>query len=381
MNAGALQATQETTGPAGIVARVERRLDSILSSESERWAEVDARLRHPVGLLAEVVGTAGKRLRPLFLLAGYRAAGGTGARRPPFGHPWAVSGEMGEERAVDAAAAVELLHAFALLHDHVTDGSGCRLGGDALHVRLAASHRSAGLAGDSRRFGEGTAVLIGDLAMTLAEQVMASVSASDATGTVRRVWDEMRLELLMGGYLGVATAASAQATAFDALLVARYKSGAYTVERPLQMGAALAGGTAGLDRLAGHFTAFGRPLGEAFQLRDDLLGVYGAESVAGKPVGEDLREGKPTLLLGLGREMAGPAARPLFAKVGAGALTEADVAELAAVLDSCGARRAVEVQIRLRHVAAMTALHRAPIPAAARAELEDLAECTLWRAA
>lgn len=162
------------------------------------------------------------------------------------------------------------------------------------------------------------------------------------------------------------------------MLVARFKSGAYTVERPLHLGAALAGR---LPELAPALTGFGRPLGEAFQLRDDLLGVFGSEAETGKPVGEDLREGKPTLLLGLTRRLAGPAGAGLLERVGRPDLSAGEVGRLARLMEECGARAAVEQAIADRQAAALDALAGAPVEPGPRRCLQDLAGRCLWRAA
>ena len=354
---------------------------------------MDRRLGQPLELLGRYL-EGGKRLRPMFFLCGHVAAGGD---------PLAPE-------AMDVAAALELLHAFAILHDDVIDGSDRRRGRPALHVALADDHRARRLNGDGRRYGDGMAVLVGDLALTCADRLLGSVcaagrpgtsetaaagragtsetAAADAAGSpvitaevalaVRQVWDDLRTELVMGEFLDVTAAAEGRATPGEALVVARYKSGAYTVERPLHLGAALAGR---FDELGPALSRFGQPLGEAFQLRDDLLGVYGAAEVTGKPVGEDLREGKQTLLVGLGRQMASAADQPLLARIGAADLTAQEVAAIAALLDRCGARRAVEHQIERRHDSALAALAAAPIAETARRRLADLAERTLWRTA
>ena len=346
------------------VDRLEGHLQGILEREAQLWAAVHGRLDEPLELLGQYVAAGGKRLRPTFFLCGHAAAGGD---------PLAPA-------ALDTAAALELLHAFALLHDDVIDGSDRRRGRPALHVALAADHRRRDLVGDARRFGEGVAVLVGDLALTCADRLIGGLAEHqpDAAPAVRRVWDELRTELVMGEYLDVAVAAEGRATPGEALVVARYKSGAYTVERPLHLGAALAGR---LAEIGPSMSAFGQPLGEAFQLRDDLLGVFGAEGLTGKPVGEDLREGKQTLLMGLARQMAAPADQPLLDRVGAPDLAAGEVTAIAALLERCGARRAVEHQIERRYRAALDALAAAPVDGMARHRLSDLAERSLWRAA
>jgi geranylgeranyl diphosphate synthase type I len=190
------------------------------------------------------------------------------------------------------------------------------------------------------------------------------------------VWDELRIELMMGQYLDVKAAARGGAPTERALIVARYKSGAYSVERPLHLGAATAGATAALRDA---FTAFGRPLGEAFQLRDDLLGVFGDEMTTGKPVGEDLREGKPTVLLALAFTQAPTSADGLLARVGAADLTADEVARLRELFLDCGAAAGVERMIDERHASALDVLQRMDVPESVRDDLRALAARCTWR--
>jgi geranylgeranyl diphosphate synthase type I len=331
---------------------VDLRLQTVLEEERARWTQADEWLEEPLSLLASFVLQGGKRLRPAFCWYGFLGAGGSD-----------------ETLVADVAAALELLHAFALLHDDVMDGSATRRGHPSMHRRLGQDHCRSGWRGESRRFGEGMAVLLGDLAFACADHLLGR--AGQACGDVRAVWDELRLELVMGQYLDLAGAARGGVEWRRAVRIARYKSGAYTVERPLHMGAALAGR---LGEMGRHYTAFGRPLGDAFQLRDDLDGAFGDEMVTGKPVGDDLREGKPTLLLALARERGGPAAASLLDRVGAPDLSGAEIRRLQHLLIDCGARDEVEHMIAHRHASAVAALGRAPIPEAVRAPLQDLAD-------
>jgi geranylgeranyl diphosphate synthase, type I len=334
---------------------VDEHLRQVLAREQRRWATVDPWLAEPVALLTDFVGRGGKRLRPAFCAYGYLAAGGH-----PDHAPW-----------LDAAAGLELLHAFALLHDDVMDGSESRRGRPAMHRELDDVHRASEWRGESRRFGEGMAVLVGDLAFACADRLLKT-----ARGDARQVWDELRLELVMGQYLDVAGAARGSVDRDRARRIARYKSGAYTVERPLHLGAAVAGW---LPELSGPYSAFGRPLGEAFQFRDDLLGVFGDETATGKPVGDDLREGKPTLLLAIARERAGGAAAPLLDRIGAPDLSEHEIARLRRLLVDCGAREEVESLIDQRYGEAMSALDSAPILDRVRPALRALASQASFR--
>jgi geranylgeranyl diphosphate synthase type I len=349
-------ATCEAPSPRAIAADVDAHLCAVLERERQRWSRIDPWFAEPVDLLSDFVLAGGKRLRPLFCRYGFLAAGG----------------DLADRSWLEVAAGLELLHAFALLHDDVMDGSGRRRGRPSLHRRLHDDHQRAGWHGEPRRFGEGIAVLVGDLAFTCADRLMRT--AGDAVG---RVWDELRIELMMGQYLDVVGASRGPLATERALRVARYKSGAYTVERPLHLGAAHAGGPAGISAALG---AFGRPLGEAFQLRDDLLGVFGDEAATGKPVGEDLREGKPTVLLALTRQLAPAGATGLLARVGAADLRDDEIARLRDLLIGCGAREAVERMIADRHAGALAALEAATVPEPIRERLRELAGQAVWRA-
>lgn len=339
-----------------LTAGVESHLAKLLSSERERWLAVDTRFSEPLDLLAAFLLSGGKRLRPAFCTLGYLGAGGPGD----------------DPALLDAAVALELLHTFALIHDDVMDGSSTRRRSQALHVRIADDHRLAGWRGDTRRFGEGVAVLTGDLAFAWAQRLISRVRPE-----ARSVWHDLTAELMMGQYLDVTGAARGDIDLERALRIARYKSGAYTVERPLQIGAALAGR---LADLAATYSAFGRPVGEAFQLRDDLLGVFG-DTRTGKPVGDDLREGKPTVLLALARRRCGSRSQALLDRVGQPDLTEHEIARLRRLFVECGARQEVEAMIAGCHTAALTALESAPISGHVRAAMADLAGRSMWRAA
>jgi geranylgeranyl diphosphate synthase type I len=182
---------------------------------------------------------------------------------------------------------------------------------------------------------------------------------------------------MMGQYLDVSGASRGSLPTEQALLVARYKSGAYSVERPLHLGAAHAGAT---RPLIDGYTAFGRPLGEAFQLRDDLLGVFGDEARTGKPAGEDLREGKPTVLLALARRLAGPQGSTLLARVGAVDLEDDEIDRLRRLLVDCGACAGVERMIGERHAQALDALQVIELPTPVSERLRELAARAIWRA-
>ncbi|HET6952089.1 MAG TPA: polyprenyl synthetase family protein [Acidimicrobiales bacterium] len=303
-----------------IAALVESRVRSVLAAQRTAWAAEQPSLAEMFGALDAFVAAGGKRLRPAFCYWGAVGAGASGD----------------EPELLDTCAALELLHAFALIHDDVMDGSATRRGAPAVHMRFAREHAASGWAGESRRHGEGLAILTGDLAFVLADALLDGAPAG-----VRRLWHEMRLELVAGQWVDVVAARGGERSPALARWVARYKSGRYTVERPLQLGAALAGD----DLLMAGYTAFGEPLGQAFQLRDDILGVFGDPSETGKPSGDDLREGKPTLLLALATEYAAAGDRHLIDRVGSPDLSDDEVADLRSLFEQSGARAMVEQEI------------------------------------
>ena len=349
---------KEAVFPSALVpfaTRVERRIDDLLTTELDRWRAVDVRLAEPLEALREFVATGGKRLRPAFCYCAFVGAGA----------------DADDPRVVDAAAALELVHTFALAHDDVMDGSAMRRGEPSVHAHFAQRHTGADWRGEPRRFGEGMAILVGDFAFTYADVLMRGMP-----DTAYDVFDELRVELCVGQSLDLSGTAAASTEAELADRIAVYKSGKYTVERPLHLGAALAGG---LARLGPALSAIGLPLGHAFQLRDDVLGAFGDAEVTGKPVGDDLREGKPTPLVALAFARAGVGDRELLGRLGDPGLTSGDVAALQAVFVRTGALDRIESEIERLVAEARDALASAPLDDAARAWLDELAAYVAWR--
>jgi geranylgeranyl diphosphate synthase type I len=332
-----------------VAPAVEARIDALLQAEAARWGLVDPALLPPLEALRRFVLDGGKRLRPAFCHWAFVGAGG----------------EPADRAVVDAGAALELLHAFALLHDDVMDGSRLRRGRTTVHVDFAARHGAAGWRGEARRFGEGVAILVGDLAFVYADLLMVG-----APPPATAVFNELRVELNIGQALDLIGTAEARRDQPMARRIARYKSGKYTVERPLHLGAALAGR---LDDLAEPLSAYGLPLGEAFQMRDDILGTFGDPAVTGKPVGEDLREGKPTPLLAIATARAGSAGRPLLDRVGSPDLGDEEVAAIQTLLVETGARDETEHLVEQLAAEAVAALDKAALAAGAHAALTELA--------
>jgi geranylgeranyl diphosphate synthase type I len=324
-------------------------------------------------VLGRLVRGPGKRLRPAFVYWGYRAAGGAPAG-PDAG------------AALRVGCAVEFLHACALICDDLMDDSAVRRWEPAAHVRLAGPDGRHGWPGPRPEFGRAAALVLGLQAFTWADAALSDAGLRpDRLAPVLRLFTTLRTEVIGGQYLdlvyaqrgsvpagsvpaGEAVSVAEQIRAAERVI--RYKSAKYTVERPLQLGAAVAG--AGGE---GFLSGYGLPLGEAFQLRDDVLGVFGDPGSTGKPAGEDIREGKQTLLLVLGRKMAGPAERPVIETVpGNPAATGADIAGVREALAGCGALDAVERRIASLAGQARATLEAAPgVPGDARAALLHLA--------
>ncbi|MCM3925224.1 polyprenyl synthetase family protein, partial [Frankia sp. AiPs1] len=265
--------------------------------------DIDADLEPFVRVAEDVLLSEGKRVRPAFCYWGWRGAGGPDC-----------------DEIVTAAAALEVLHACALVHDDVMDGSPLRRGEPSAQRRLTRVHRLSRLGGDPDTFGRSAAILLGDLFLTWADDLL--MASGLTPGALARAWPtyaRMRSELVAGQYLDLASQVRAETSQVPAerpsdgprrgldparvARIARYKTAGYTVVRPLQLGALLAGTRPGLLET---YAAFGHPLGEAFQLRDDILGVFGDPAVTGKPAGEDLRDGRPNGLLALALRQARP---------------------------------------------------------------------------
>lgn len=334
--------------------RVDSRILALLDAELDRWGGVDRELREPLAALRDLIAAGGKRLRPAFCHWAFVGAGG----------------DPDDPRVADAGAALELLHTFALVHDDVMDGSDQRRGLPSVHRRFVDRHTRLGWHTDPRRSGEGAAILVGDFAFVYADMMLG-----DLPPAARRVFDELRLELCVGQYLDLVGTASQSRDRAQATRIERYKSGKYTVERPLHLGAALAGA----PELWPALSAVGLPLGEAFQLRDDLLGVFGDASVTGKPVGDDLREGKLTPLIAAASARVGEAGRKLLDRLGSPDLRGDEIVAVQRLLVDSGACDEIEATIAVRVEEALAALERAPLRAEARAALADLARFAAFR--
>lgn len=340
-----------------LTAFLDRRRRAAIRIDAEFTAEVVERLE-------SFVLDGGKRIRPTFAWWGWRAAGGCE-------HGAAAT------TALQAASALELIQACALIQDDVMDGSDVRRGRPAIHVAFADAHRDGGWPGDPHQYGRSAAVLAGDLALVWADDMLADALKKDPAAWTRahEPWHAMRTEMIAGQFLDVRAQARADEAESTALRVNRLKTAAYSVERPLHFGAALADED---GRLVGTLREYGAAVGSAFQLRDDLLDLYGDPAQTGKPLGGDLREGKRTLLLAVGlreaRQRGDPEAlETLTAATGSPGLTERDVREIADLLHDLGAKDAVLNRLHEHLDDAVYRISEAPIDASARAALHRLA--------
>ena len=339
--------------------RISKTLDDTLAGQ----ADVLDGISEDLAPLMDAVGDllrGGKRLRAAFCYWGWRGAGGSDL-------PGIVS----------VAAALELFQAAALLHDDVMDGSDTRRGMPAAHRRFAAMHRGNGWLGSPETFGVAGAILAGDLCLSWCDELYARAALpAEQLAAGRSVFDRMRTELMSGQYLDMLEQVQASTSVERARHVILYKSAKYSVQQPLLLGGTLAG--AGRELLR-TYDEYGRALGEAFQLRDDVLGVFGDPAATGKPAGDDLREGKRTVLVALTLERCSPAeAAQVRRSLGDPRLDTAGVDHLREVMRGCGALDAVEGMISGLSARALSVA--AGVPGQARAVLERLVAAATTRA-
>ncbi|SDD53970.1 polyprenyl synthetase family protein [Auraticoccus monumenti] len=347
---------------------LDRRLEQVLADVEETWFRLAPGVAPGVidddlpMLLRRLVQSGGKRIRPAMVHWGWLAA-------------TAAPGRRADQHAtvVEAAAALELLHVFALVHDDVMDESASRRGRPTTHVGVAALHRRAGGRGSDQRFGESIAILVGDLAHAEADHLAAGLPPE-----VRSTYRTTLLELVQGQRLDLTGAAAGRRDLAHARSVAEAKSGAYTVQRPLQMGVQVAGG--GLE-IQHALLRYGRHAGAAFALRDDLLGLWGDPGLTGKPVGDDLVAGKPTVVLALAAErLSGHWRRVVDGR----SVVPLDPHEVAGVLDAmveAGVRDEVEDMIANEVRVADEALDDGQVAPEAAEGLRAMARSLAWREA
>lgn len=356
-------------GTTAFATAVEQALTEFFTGRREPVAELGPVFAGSVEALESFTLRGGKRTRPGFAWMGWLGAGGDPA--------------SAEAAAVlRACSALELVQACALIHDDIIDCSRTRRRFPTVHVDFEQRHRQAGWAGDSAHYGESVAVLLGDLALAWADD-MVHDAGLDAAALTRfaPVWARMRTEVLGGQLLDVHGEASGDESVAAALRINRYKTAAYTVERPLHLGGALADADPGLITA---YRTYGTDIGIAFQLRDDLLGVFGDPAVTGKPSGDDLREGKRTVLVAEALQRAAetdPAAGDTLRGAIGTDLSDAQVGELRALLIELGAVDAVEARISALTEQALGAIDASAATPEAKTRLREMALAATRRVA
>ena len=362
-----MQATAPSA--AELAGSVTEQLRQYLAERRAGAAYIGADYDELIAVLEDFVLRGGKRVRPAFAYWGYRAV----AADP--------DGPVGDE-ILRLFAALELLHGCALVHDDVIDDSATRRGMPTAHVHFAHLHRKHGWRGSPEKFGHSAAILLGDLSLVWADDIVAAVDLpGDGRDRVQRVWSDIRTEVLGGQYLDIVAESSGAQSIESAMNVNTYKTASYTVSRPLQLGAAAAADRPDVQTL---FHDVGTDLGVAFQLRDDVLGVFGDPAVTGKPSGDDLRSGKRTVLLAEAVDLADksdPAAAELLRTAVGTELSDDQVRELCEAIVSVGALAAVEEHIGTLTHRALSLLEEAPINDPAKTGLAELARLAANRSA
>ncbi|MDQ0734340.1 polyprenyl synthetase family protein [Arthrobacter agilis] len=347
-----------------------RGIEAFLAEQREVLAEISAESLPLISSIAALTG-GGKRMRALLCYWGWRAAGGAPTASAP----------------VVAGTALEFFQAAALIHDDIIDRSDTRRGRPSVHRQFTARHTDAGWHLDPERFGVSAAILAGDLCLAFSEELFTASCAGipGPTGeAARTIFNRMRTEVMAGQYLDLLEEAvgpdQTPAVAEErALNILRFKSAKYSMERPVMLGGALAGAD---DALLSAYSAFSLPLGEAFQLRDDVLGVFGDPEVTGKPAGDDLREGKRTFLIARALGSAGDGVRArINAMLGDTSLDDDAIGILRGLILDTGALAHTEQLIAERSEAAFTALDRLEIDEVSRRALRLLAEAAVTRTA
>lgn len=366
-----------------LVDLVQERIDEFLEERAPQLSAIAEEIDDFVGTSRDLL-SGGKRFRALFCYWGWQAVSTPGVG-------FDVADEAPERdlpAIVTAAAALEVFHAAALVHDDIMDNSDTRRGRPAAHKRFEALHGENGWLGNPRSFGGSAALLLGDLLLGWSDEIfdsaLRSLTGPAASAAGRAEFNRMRTEVTVGQYLDIVEENAWRNHPESELLprahrVIVYKSAKYSVESPLAIGAALGGGT---TEQTAALRAFGLPLGIAYQLRDDLLGVFGDPEVTGKPAGDDLREGKRTVLIALARTALPANSRALLDELlGDRDLDARQVEVLQSVIRDSGAIDRVERIITHNVGLARAALETAPLSASSRAQLTQLADTVSRRTA
>jgi geranylgeranyl diphosphate synthase type I len=351
----------------GARADIRSELSLYLSAQRTYLLAIASELEPVCDALDEFLLDGGKRLRPLFAYAGIMA-----------------SGVKPTHEMVRAISSLELLQACALIHDDLMDRSDTRRGKPAIHRHFENLHQSTAMNGIAQQFGESAAVLLGDLALVWSDQMLnTSGISTESLIAAQRIHDEMRVELMAGQYLDVRESGERTYSVERSLRIARYKSGKYTIERPLHLGAVIGDAKQRTDGpLLSALSRYGLPLGEAFQLRDDLLGIFGDPSVTGKPAGDDFREGKRTVLMAIALDtLKGAQREMLLGHLGKADISAEKIEELRALIIASGAVEKVETLIEKLSSDSLRAIEDPAIDSSAREFLTYIALSAVKRSA
>ncbi len=346
------------------IAAVALKLDSFLAEKHQLLARISPETLVLIDSIKTLV-TGGKRMRALLCYWGWRGAGGS----------------PDSTAIIEAGAALELFQSAALIHDDIIDRSDTRRGGPSVHKRFSTLHTEQKFSLDEERFGHAAAILTGDLCLSLSEEMFSRIE-SGGSHRAREVFNIMRTEVMAGQYLDILEEVSGPSKPHEtavarAFSIIRYKSAKYSSEHPLALGGALAGAE---EAMLTSYSAFALPLGEAFQLRDDVLGVFGDPAKTGKPAGDDLREGKRTVLVGLTIDSAMTHERDFFDQnLGRQDLTEAEVERLCTIMVDSGALERTEEMIAQLSAEAFAALAELPVSTEVREALETLGQRVVSR--
>lgn len=345
-------------GRVALGAQIDGRLDSFLRGRLD--AEPNSEARQALRLLHTFALRGGKRVRPLFCYWGWRGAGGA----------------AGDGEVLGAAAALELFHTAALIHDDIIDESDLRRGRPTMHKSMGELHDASAWRGERGRFGLCGALLAGNACLVWSDELFHQSPLVARSGRARALFGRLRSSAVYGEFLDLVGEAR-DSTMDEALKIVRHKTASYTVRYPLQIGGALAGAD---EALLAAYDSFGLLIGEAFQLRDDLVGFLGTSGVSGKSAADDARRGKPTALIAVARELADTPQRACLDRLyGARWISDTEVARLRETVERTGAPAVIERMIHERHTEALSRLRGASLHPTARAELELLATASLNR--
>ena len=353
---------------------VQRELDGFCATQKAEFTGISEDLSVLLDYTKELLA-GGKRFRALFCYWAWVAALDVSSTQQD-----SATRARSTEAMVGICSALEMFHGAALVHDDLLDQSDTRRGVPAVHKRFESMHKQHGWAGSPERFGQAGSVLVGDLMLAWSSEIFGNALLKSPNSQIeaacRAEFSKMRIEVMAGQYLDVLEENAANTRPVDEAVgranrVILYKTAKYSIEAPMLIGAAFAGASPSLLR---GLSAFGIPLGMAFQLRDDILGVFGDPAITGKPAGDDLREGKRTVLVALTRESLTSSVGAIFDEMlSSRNLTGEQIAFLQQTIVGSGALAKTERMIEELADESLNALESLEIDNRAKHELRELA--------